>query len=89
MDMADLCIMLQYFAQRDFPSLMPSAHKAEIENLLLRKRSIFERDILLVTYSRTPFESYPLIGDIVPEMREKEFSQNYEFQVALPKVLGM
>lgn len=89
MDMADLCIMLQYFAQRDFPSLKPPAYKAEIEKLLLRERNIFERDILLVTYSRTPFESYPLIGNIVPEMREKEFSQNYEFQVALPKELGM
>ncbi|PMD12713.1 hypothetical protein NA56DRAFT_756330 [Hyaloscypha hepaticicola] len=78
--------IVNYFAQRDFPSLMPPAHKAEIENLLLRKRSIFERDIILVTYLRTPFESYPLIGDIVPEMREKEKRDEIHYAFEIPEL---
>jgi hypothetical protein len=68
---------------------MPPGHKAEIEALLLQERNIFEQDILLVTYSRTPFESYSFIGDVVSEMREKEFSRNYEYQVTLLKKLGL
>jgi hypothetical protein len=60
----------------------------EIEPLL-RKREIFEQDILLLTYSRTPLESYPLIGDIVSLVREQSFRGNYEYQVALPKKLKL
>jgi hypothetical protein len=60
----------------------------EIEPLL-RKREIFEQDILLLTYSRTPLESYPLIGDIVSQVREQSFRGNYEYQVALPKKLKL
>ncbi|KAH8793274.1 hypothetical protein BGZ57DRAFT_986510 [Hyaloscypha finlandica] len=80
--------IVDYFAQRDFPSLIPNALMNEIEPLL-RKREIFEQDILLLTYSRTPLESYPLIGDIVPQVREQSFRGNYEYQVALPKKLKL
>jgi len=36
-----------------------------------------------------PLESYPLIGDIVPQVREQSFRGTYEYQVALPKKLKL
>ncbi|KAE9368703.1 hypothetical protein N431DRAFT_486180 [Stipitochalara longipes BDJ] len=77
-----------YLAQKDYPKLIPTAHKDEIEHLL-RQRHIFEKDILLLTYARNPFERYPLIGDIVTHMRNETYHNSYEYQVSLPEKLKL
>jgi hypothetical protein len=43
----------------------------------------------LLSYARTPFQSYPLIGEVVAEMREQAFGGAYEYRVALPKKLNV